>query len=242
MQTLHRQSFYEKYVKRLFDIVLAVLVIVLLSWLYAFLAILVRMKLGKPVLFKQQRPGMIDPKTGKERIFELYKFRTMTDERDMEGNLLPVEVRLTPFGKKLRASSLDELPEAFAILKGDMSFIGPRPLLVRYLDRFNEEQHHRHDVKPGLTGYAQAHGRNTLSWEDKFAMDVWYSKNVSFIVDIKIVLDTIKCVLKHEGINSEISTTMPEFCGTPEGVISKWKGPNKEAVTKHDIHNTEQSE
>lgn len=217
---------YALFFKRLIDIVASLVVLILFCWLYAIIAILVRIKLGLPVLFKQDRPGKIDPKTGKERIFRLYKFRTMNDERDENGELLPDSVRLTPFGSWMRRTSLDETPELFNILKGDMSLIGPRPLLVRYLDRYNEEQHHRHDVRPGLTGYAQAHGRNSVSWEDKFAMDVWYTKNVTFINDVKIILDTIKTVLTHEGISSETSATMEEFMGTPEGVKAVWKAPN----------------
>ena len=217
---------YALFFKRLIDIVASLMVLILFCWLYVILAILVRIKLGSPVLFKQDRPGRIDPKTGKEKIFRLYKFRTMNDERDENGELLPDSIRLTPFGFWLRRTSLDETPELFNILKGDMSLIGPRPLLVRYLDRYNEEQHHRHDVRPGLTGYAQAHGRNSVSWEDKFAMDVWYTKNVTFINDVKIILDTIKTVLTHEGISSETSVTMEEFMGTPEGVEAVWRAPN----------------
>ena len=217
---------YALFFKRLIDIVASLLVIILFCWLYAIIAILVRIKLGSPVVFSQERPGKIDPKTGKERIFRLYKFRTMTDARDENGELLPDSERLTSFGSWLRQSSMDEILELFNILKGDMSLIGPRPLLVRYLDRYNEEQHHRHDVRPGLTGYAQAHGRNSVSWEDKFAMDVWYTKNVTFINDVKIILDTIKTVLSHEGISSETSATMEEFMGTPEGVKAVWKAPN----------------
>ena len=217
---------YALFFKRLIDIVASLLVLILLCWLYAIIAIMVRIKLGSPVLFKQERPGKIDPKTGKEKIFRLYKFRTMTDARDENGELLPDSARLTPFGAWLRKSSMDEIPELFNILRGDMSLIGPRPLLVRYLDRYNEEQHHRHDVRPGLTGYAQAHGRNAVSWEDKFAMDVWYTKNVTFVNDVKIILDTIKTVLTHEGISSETSVTMEEFMGTPEGVKASWRAPN----------------
>jgi lipopolysaccharide/colanic/teichoic acid biosynthesis glycosyltransferase len=138
----------------------------------------------------------------------------MTNEKDENGNLLPDEKRLIPYGKFLRSTSLDEIPELFNILKGDMAIIGPRPLLVRYLDRYSDEQHHRHDVRPGLTGYAQAHGRNALSWEDRFDMDLWYVKNISFITDIKIIIDTVKAVLKKDGINSENSATMEEFMGT----------------------------
>ncbi len=217
---------YRLFVKRLIDIVCSLLTIVLLSWLYVIIAIMVKVKLGSPVIFKQERPGKIDPKTGKETIFCLYKFRTMTDEKDANGELLPDEDRLTPFGLWLRKSSIDEIPEAFNILKGDMSLIGPRPLLVRYLDRYNEEQHHRHDVRPGLTGYAQAHGRNGVSWEDKFAMDVWYTQHITFVGDMKIIWDTVMTVLKREGISSETSATMEEFMGTPAGVTSTWRAPN----------------
>lgn len=217
---------YALFFKRLIDVVASLLVILFFFWLYAIIAILVRIKLGSPVLFKQERPGKIDPKTGKEKVFRLYKFRTMTDARDENGELLPDNVRLTPFGAWLRRTSMDEIPELFNIIKGDMSIIGPRPLLVRYLDRYNEEQHHRHDVRPGLTGYAQAHGRNAISWEDKFAMDVWYTKNVTFLNDVKIVIDTIKTVLTHEGITSETSVTMEEFMGTPEGVEAVWRAPH----------------
>ena len=161
---------------------------------------------GNP-FFTQDRPGWY------ERIFKLIKFRTMTNEKDENGNLLPDEVRLNSYGKFLRSTSLDELPELINILIGDMSIIGPRPLLVKYLERYNEEQHRRHEVRPGLTGYAQAHGRNAVSWEDKFKMDVWYVDNLSFKVDVGIFFDTIKAVLKHEGISSETSATMEEFMG-----------------------------
>ena len=216
---------YALFFKRMLDIVCSLTVLLLLSWLYVIVAVLVRVKLGAPVIFKQERPGRIDPKTGKERIFCLYKFRTMTDARDERGELLPDEQRLTPFGAWLRRTSLDEIPEAFNILKGDMSLIGPRPLLVRYLPRYNEEQRHRHDVRPGLTGYAQAHGRNGVSWEDKFAMDAWYTKHITFVGDMKILLDTVRAVWKKEGISSGSSATMEEFMGTPEGVVAEWKAP-----------------
>lgn len=216
---------YALFFKRMLDIVCSLTVLLLLSWLYVIVAVLVRVKLGSPVIFKQERPGRIDPKTGKERIFCLYKFRTMTDARDERGDLLPDEQRLAPFGAWLRRTSLDEIPEAFNILKGDMSLIGPRPLLVRYLPRYSEEQRHRHDVRPGLTGYAQAHGRNGVSWEDKFAMDVWYTKHITFVGDMKILLDTVRAVWKKEGISSGSSVTMEEFMGTPEGVVAEWKAP-----------------
>lgn len=199
---------YRKYVKRFLDILCALAALIVFCWLYAIIAILVRVKLGSPVLFKQDRPG----KDGK--IFKLCKFRTMTDERDAEGKLLPDEMRMTKFGTWLRSTSLDEIPEAFCILKGDMSVIGPRPLLVKYLPRYNKRQAHRHEVRPGLSGYAQVHGRNAVSWEEKFELDVWYVEHVCFKLDVKIIIDTIKSVLKHEGINSDTSVTMEEFMGS----------------------------
>lgn len=209
----HKQGFYEKYVKRLIDIVCSLVVLALFWWFYIILAVLVRFKLGSPILFKQQRPGK------NEKIFNMYKFRTMTDARDEKGDLLPDEVRLTKFGKVFRATSLDELPEIFNILKGDMSLIGPRPLLVQYLPRYNEEQHHRHDVRPGLSGWAQVNGRNTLSWEDKFKHDVWYVNHISFALDVRIIFMTVmKAVVKQEGISSDTSVTMEEFMGTSEKV------------------------
>ena len=205
---------YSRYLKRIADNICAVLTLTVLSWLYVLLAILVRIKLGGPVIFRQERPGRIDPKTGRERIFTLYKFRTMTDERDERGKLLPDEVRLTRFGKLLRSTSLDELPEVFNILKGDMSVIGPRPLLVEYLPRYSAEQRHRHDVRPGLSGYAQINGRNTLSWDEKFELDVWYTRHISFWLDVKIVFLTIYKAFKREGINSQTSATMEKFVGS----------------------------
>lgn len=185
---------YKKGIKRLLDILISLLIIICFSWLYLILFILVRTKLGSPVLFKQPRPGK------DEKIFNMYKFRTMTDEKDENGNLLPDEVRLTAFGKKLRSTSLDELPEFFNILKGDMSFIGPRPLLVKYLPYYNERERLRHSVRPGLTGYAQAHGRNAISWEKKFEYDVWYVEHLTFLTDIKVIIDTVKTVLSHDGV------------------------------------------
>ena len=198
---------YRKYIKRLLDILCALAALIVFCWLYAIVAILVRIKLGSPVLFKQPRPGL----NGK--IFNLYKFRTMTDEKDENGQLLPDEVRLTKFGRILRATSLDELPEAINILKGDMSVIGPRPLLVRYLPRYNQHQARRHEVRPGLSGYAQVHGRNTVSWEEKFDLDVWYVDHVSFPLDVKIVIQSVLVALKHDGISSANSATMEEFMG-----------------------------
>ena len=205
-----RNSFYNRFLKRFFDIVLSFFALVLLSPLLALLAVLVRTKLGSPVLFTQERPG----KNGK--IFRLYKFRTMTDERDEHGELLPDDVRLTRFGQVLRSTSLDELPEFFNILRGDMSFIGPRPLLVSYLPLYNEKQRHRHDVRPGLTGLAQCSGRNLLSWEDRFDLDVEYVQNLSFGMDISIIFRTVRGILKKEGISSETSVTMEPFRGSAE--------------------------
>ncbi len=203
-----RALFYINFIKRPVDILLSLLLLICLSPLLLILAVLVRVKLGSPVIFRQERPG----KDG--RIFGLYKFRSMTEERDEQGELLPDEVRLTAFGKALRAASLDELPEFLNILKGDMSFVGPRPLLVRYLDRYSEEQKHRHDVRPGLTGLAQVNGRNAISWERKFEYDVEYVKKLSPVLDIKILFMTVMKVLKRDGISSETSATMEEFMGS----------------------------
>lgn len=201
---------YERYGKRLLDIVCSLTAMILLSWLYLLLAILVRVKLGSPVLFRQARPGK------DEQIFHMYKFRSMTDARDEDGNLLPDEVRLTTFGKLLRASSLDELPELWNIFKGDMSIVGPRPLLVQYLPLYNEEQRHRHDVRPGLTGLAQVNGRNALTWEEKFRYDVMYVRKITFLGDLKILFQTVGKVFAHSGISSRTSATMEAFQGTPE--------------------------
>lgn len=199
-----------KYIKRILDIISSLLAIIILSPLLAVTAVLVKTKLGSPVLFRQERPGK------DEKIFTLMKFRTMTDERDENGELLPDEVRLTKFGKFLRSTSIDELPELFNILKGDMSVIGPRPLLVEYIPRYNEHQHRRHEVRPGLSGWAQVNGRNSISWEEKFDLDVEYVDNYSFAMDVKILFMTVLNVLKKEGISSETSATMEVFMGTPE--------------------------
>lgn len=198
---------YRHFFKRFFDFVLSLIAIIILSPVYIIVAILVRVKLGSPVIFTQERPGK------DEKIFKMYKFRSMTSATDEEGNLLPDEVRLTSFGKKLRSTSLDELPELFNILKGDMSIVGPRPLLVKYLPLYNDFQKHRHDVRPGLTGWAQVNGRNAISWEDKFRLDVVYTKKCSFFMDLKVIFKTISSVLKKEGISSETSATMEEFKG-----------------------------
>jgi lipopolysaccharide/colanic/teichoic acid biosynthesis glycosyltransferase len=203
----HVQGFYERWIKRPFDFFCSLGALIVLSPVLAITAWLVKKKLGSPVLFTQDRPGL------NEKIFKLYKFRSMTDERDKNGELLPDEDRLPSFGQKLRSTSIDELPELFNIIKGDMSVVGPRPLLVRYLDRYNEFQHRRHDVRPGLTGYAQAHGRNSVTWEEKFDMDVEYADNISFWGDVGIIVDTLKAVVKKDGISSETSATMEEFMG-----------------------------
>lgn len=210
MEMKHKAGIYEKYIKRTLDILCSGAALIVLSPVLLITAILVRVKLGSPVIFAQSRPGK------DEKIFKLYKFRTMTDERDEEGNLLPDDIRLTKFGKMLRATSLDELPELWNILKGDMSIIGPRPLLVHYLPLYNEEQRHRHDVRPGLTGWAQANGRNTVSWENKFKYDVEYVENISFSMDMKILFMTVKSVIKRDGISSETSVTMEQFTGNKE--------------------------
>ncbi len=205
---MHRPyGIYEKCIKRPLDLILASAGIVILSPVMGVTALLVRTKLGSPVLFTQDRPG----RDGK--IFKLYKFRSMTDEKDENGELLPDEIRLTSFGKKLRATSLDELPELINIIRGDMAIVGPRPLLVRYLPRYNEHQARRHEVRPGFTGLAQVHGRNSLSWQERFDWDVKYVDHVTFLTDLKILLDTVRVVVKKDGITSETSVTMEEFMG-----------------------------
>lgn len=210
---------YSKFFKRFIDFILSLCAVIVLFPILLILVILGAINMGGNPFFFQERPGK------DEKIFKLIKFRSMDNRKDENGNLLPDDVRLNNYGKLLRSTSLDELPELFNILKGDMSIIGPRPLLVRYLERYNEEQHHRHDVRPGLTGYAQAHGRNAVSWEDKFAMDVWYTKNITFIVDVKVIWDTVMTVVKREGISSNTSVTMEEFMGTPDGVKASWRSP-----------------
>ena len=201
---------YQKYIKRLLDIIISFTSLVILSPVLLIVAVLVRIKLGSPVIFHQDRPGY------HEKVFKLCKFRSMTDARDENGNLQPDEVRLTKFGKALRATSLDELPELWNILKGDMSLIGPRPLLVKYLPLYNEFQRHRHDVKPGLTGWAQVNGRNTISWEQRFEYDVYYVDHISFWMDLKILFQTVAVVFARSGINSKTSATMEEFMGGME--------------------------
>jgi undecaprenyl phosphate N,N'-diacetylbacillosamine 1-phosphate transferase len=202
------QGIYQRYLKRPMDFILSLIALIILSPVFLVVALLVRINLGSPVIFKQQRPGL------NEKIFTMYKFRTMTDERDENGELLPDAVRLTKFGKFLRSTSLDELPELFNILKGDMSIVGPRPLLVQYLPLYNEHQRRRHEVRPGLTGLAQVNGRNAISWEEKFDLDVEYVDNVTFINDWKIIFSTLKKVVLREGINSETAATMEFFEGS----------------------------
>lgn len=206
----HKAGFYEKYIKRLLDIVLSGAALVILSPVLLITAVLVRIKLGSPVIFTQERPGK------DEKVFKLHKFRSMTDARDASGNLLPDKERLTRFGAKLRSLSIDELPELWDIFRGNMSIVGPRPLLVKYLPLYNAEQRHRHDVRPGLTGWAQVHGRNLTSWEERFEYDVEYVKNISFALDVKIIIMTIRCVFAREGINADGSATMEAFVGTKE--------------------------
>lgn len=203
---------YAKYIKRILDFTISLLAIIVLSPVLLITALLVRIKLGSPIIFKQKRPGK------DEKIFTLYKFRTMTDKKDEKGNLLPDDQRLTKFGKLLRATSLDELPELINILKGDMAIVGPRPLLVEYLELYDEEQKHRHDVRPGLTGLAQVNGRNSISWEDKFKEDIKYIEKISLIGDIKIILKTVIKVFKREGISQQENDTMEKFKGSEEKI------------------------
>ena len=203
-------GFYEKYIKRLLDIVLSGLALIALSPVMLVTALLVRIKLGRPVIFSQERPGK------GEKVFKMYKFRSMNNARDAEGNLLPDKERITKLGRVLRNTSMDELPELVNIFKGDMSIVGPRPLLVKYLPLYNEEQHRRHEVRPGLTGLAQVMGRNCVSWEERFAIDVQYVESISFSTDAKVVFATIKTILSHEGIEEggDQSVTMKEFEGS----------------------------
>ena len=204
-----KAGLYEKHIKRLLDVVLSGAALVILSPVLLTTAVLVRIKLGSPVVFTQERPGK------DEKVFKLHKFRSMTDARDENGNLLPDKERLTRFGAKLRSLSIDELPELWDIFRGKMSIVGPRPLLVKYLPLYNEEQRHRHDVRPGLTGWAQVHGRNLASWEERFAYDVDYVDHVSFALDVKIIFMTVRCVFAREGINNDQNSkvTMSEFKG-----------------------------
>lgn len=206
----HKQGIYEKYIKRLQDIVLSLIAMIIVSPVLLIVAILVRIKLGSPVVFKQERPGL------NGEIFTLHKFRTMTDKKDENGNLLSDEERLTSFGKLLRSLSLDELLELWDIFVGKLTIVGPRPLLVSYPPFYNGHQSRRHEVRPGLTGYAQVHGRNSVTWEEKFDLDVYYVEHISFLMDWKIILRTVLTVLKREGISSETAATMEKFTGTVE--------------------------
>ena len=203
-----KKGIYRRFLKRPMDFILSLMAIIVLSPVLIFVGVLVRFKLGSPVLFKQKRPGL------DAKIFIMYKFRTMTDEKDENGELLPDSVRLTRFGRMLRSTSLDELPQLFNILKGDMSIVGPRPLLIQYLELYNDHQKRRHEVRPGLSGHAQVNGRNAISWEDKFNLDVEYVDNVSFIADCKIIFLTTKKVFVKEGISSDTSVTMEPFRGS----------------------------
>lgn len=207
-QKVPSSSIYRKFIKRPMDFILSFIAIIVLSPILIIVGILVKFKLGSPVLFKQKRPGL------NEKIFTMYKFRTMTDEKDENGELLPNHMRLTKFGKILRATSLDELPELFNILYGDMSIIGPRPLLIEYLPLYNEKQKHRHDVRPGLSGIAQVNGRNAISWEEKFDYDIEYVENISFLIDLVLIVQTFLKVFKREGVNKSESVTMEKFKGT----------------------------
>ena len=205
---------YAKFFKRMIDFSLSLIALLVLSPILIILTIITAIAMKGNPFFTQLRPGKINKKTGEERIFRLLKFRTMTNERDKDGNLLPDEIRLNKFGKLLRSTSLDELPELLNILKGDMSIVGPRPLLVKYLPLYSEEQRGRHNVRPGLTGYAQVHGRNALSWDERFKLDIEYINRITFWGDIKIIFETVLAVIKREGISSESSATMEEFAGS----------------------------
>lgn len=207
---MHKKGFYERFIKRPMDFMLSLMALIVLSPVLLVVSILVRIKLGSPVIFKQQRPGL------NEKIFYLYKFRTMTNQKDAKGNLLSDDIRLTKFGKFLRSTSLDELPSLFNILKGDLSIVGPRPLLVQYLPLYNDFQKRRHEVRPGLTGLAQISGRNAITWNQKFSYDIKYVDNISLIGDLIIIFKTIKKVFIREGISSQNSATMEFFTGSED--------------------------
>ncbi|RRD37167.1 sugar transferase [Fusobacterium nucleatum] len=196
---------YRLFFKRIIDIFLSLIFILLFWWLYIVIIILVKKKLGSPVLFKQERPGL------NEKIFTMYKFRTMTDEKDKNGNLLPDKDRLTKFGRFLRSTSLDEIPELWNVLKGEMSLVGPRPLLVEYLSKYTKKEKRRHEVRPGITGYAQVNGRNNTTWEDRFKNDIYYVENISFLLDLRIITKTILKVIKKSDINQSENVTMKNF-------------------------------
>ena len=235
MRIERKQGFYEKYIKRLLDIICSLLAIVVFCWLYAIIAIVVRVKMGSPVLFKQPRPGLIDPKTGKERIFDMYKFRTMTNTRDENGELLPDAQRLPAFGAWLRKTSLDELPEAFSILKGDMSVIGPRPQLVRDMVFMTDEQRMRHTAKPGLSGLAQVKGRNAITWEEKIDWDLKYIEKITFWGDLKLVLETVRTAfIKAEGITDGKNATALDY---GDALLKEGKVSQEEYYLKQDEAN-----
>ena len=199
------QKIYKKYLKRVVDLVTSLIFFICFFWLYILLALLVKLKLGSPVIFKQERPGL------NEKIFTMYKFRTMTDEKDKNGNLLPDKDRLTKFGRFLRSTSLDEIPELWNVLKGEMSLVGPRPLLVEYLLKYTKEEKRRHEVRPGITGFAQVNGRNNTTWEDRFKNDIYYVENISFLLDLRIIIKTILKVIKKSDINQSENVTMKNF-------------------------------
>jgi len=223
MRLQRKMNFYEKYIKRILDIVCSILFIAVFWWLYAIIAFIVRIKMGSPVIFKQRRPGLVDDKSGKETIFSMYKFRSMTDERDENGNLLPDEQRLSKFGALLRSTSLDEIPEVFCILLGTMSFVGPRPQLVRDMVFMSDQQRMRHTAKPGLTGLAQVKGRNAITWEEKLMWDLKYIENINMWEDIKIVVLTVAAVFKRSGITDGENATVLDYGDTllNEGKIGK---------------------
>lgn len=235
MCTYWKRSFYERYVKRGLDLFCCCIALVCFGWLYIIVAVLVKVKLGSPVLFTQLRPGMIDANTGKERIFKIYKFRSMIDKRDDNGNLLPDAVRLTSFGKWLRSTSLDELPEIYNIIKGDMSIIGPRPQLVRDLTFMTKEQRLRHTVRPGLSGLAQVHGRNDIDWEAKLTWDLKYVRNITFLGDLNIIFQTVlKAFVKREGITMRKMATAEDFGDylLSRGKISREEYDEKQAIAR----------
>lgn len=218
MENLHRPyGFYEQFFKRPLDFMLSMIALIVLSPVIIILAVVGTVAMRGNPFFVQRRPGRISKKTGKEKIFSLIKFRTMTNAKDADGNLLPDADRLNGYGRFLRSTSLDELPELINTLKGDMAIVGPRPLLVEYLPRYSPQQASRHKVRPGFTGLAQVHGRNSISWEEKFEWDIWYVKHITFLGDLKIIIETIRIVLKHEGISAEGEATMKEFMGTMAG-------------------------
>ena len=235
MCSKRRRGFYELYVKRCFDIVCAIFVLLLFGWLYIIISVMVFIKLGRPILFKQARPGIIDSVTGKETIFAMYKFRSMTNEKDKKGNLLPDKMRLGKFGKMLRATSMDELPEIYNVLKGDMSFIGPRPQLVRDMVFMSNKQRMRHTAKPGISGLAQVRGRNAITWEDKIDWDLKYISNISFINDLRIVFETVRVAIIHqEGITDGKNATALDYGDAllETGKISKSEYEKKQKEAK----------